>query len=85
MRFSDVFYPSALVILMGWLVMLSFIDVERPGDPLADENVAASLPSVGASTLGPQPVATATVDERNFWIFVAGSPDVWSVAVSDGD
>ncbi len=85
MRFSDVFYPSALVILLGWLVTLGFIDVERSGDLLADENVASSLPSVSASTLGPQPIATATVDERDFWIFVAGNPDVWSVAVSHDD
>ncbi len=85
MRFSDVFYPAALVLLLGWLVLGSVIDAEYRGDSLADENGSPSLPSVSTSSLQPQPVATATVDERSFWIFVAGNPDVWSVAVSDDD
>ena len=85
MRFSDVFYPVAFVILLGWLVLSSVIDTEYPGGSLNDENTASSLPAVSSLSLLPQPVATATVDERSFWIFVAGSPDVWSVAVSDGD
>jgi len=85
MRFSDVFYPVALVILLGWLVLSSGIDAEYPGSSLNHENTTPSLPAVSAVSLQPQPVARATVDERNFWIFVAGSPDVWSVAVSDDD
>ena len=87
MRFIDVFYPVAFVILLGWLVLSSVIDAEYPGGSLNHENTAPSLPAVSAVALQPQPqpVATATVDERSFWIFVAGSPDVWSVAVSDDD
>lgn len=85
MRFSDVFYPAATVLLLGWLVLSSVIDAEHRSASLAAENTALSLPSVSASSLQPQPVAMATVDERNFWIFVAGSPDVWSVAVSSDD
>ena len=85
MRFIDVFYPVAFVILLGWLVLSSVIDAEYPGGSLNHENTGPSLPAVGAVSLRPQPVATATVDERSFWIFVAGSPDVWSVAVSDDD
>ena len=85
MRFIDVFYPVAFVILLGWLVLSSVIDAEYPGGSLNHENTAPSLPAVGAVSLRPQPVATATVDEQSFWIFVAGSPDVWSVAVSDDD
>ena len=85
MRFIDVFYPAAFVILLGWLVLGSVIDAEYPGDPLAEESTAPNLPSVAASSRQPQPVATARVDERSFWIFVAGSPNVWSVAVSNDD
>ncbi len=85
MRFSGVFYPAATVILLGWLVLSSVIDAEHRGASLAEENTTSNLPSVSASSLQPRPVATATVDERNFWIFVAGSPDVWSVAVSNDD
>jgi len=85
MRFSDVFYSVAFVILLGWLVLGSVIDAEYPGGSLADENTALAPPTDGASSQPPQPVATATVDERNFWIFVGGSPEVYSVAVSEDD
>ncbi len=85
MRFNDVFYAAALVILLGWLVLGSVIDAEYPGGSLADANTAWSPPAVSASPQRPQPVARATVDERNFQIFVAGSPDVWSVAISEDD
>ena len=85
MRFSDVFYPVAFVILLGWLILSSVIDAEYRSGSLNDENTAANLPAVSASSLQPQPVAIARVDEQSFWIFVAGSPDVWSVAVSDDD
>jgi hypothetical protein len=91
MRFSDVFYSVAFVILLGWLVLGSVIDAEYPGDSLADENATASPPAASALPPQPQPqplpqpVATATVDEQNFWIFVGGSPDIYSVAVSEDD
>ena len=85
MRFSDVFYAVAFVILLGWLVLGSVIDAEYPGGSLADENATSSPPADSASSPQPQPVATATVDERNFWIFVGGSPDIYSVAVSEDD
>ncbi len=81
MRFNDVFYAAALVILLGWLVLGSVIDAEYSGGSLAEDTTASSPPADSASP--PQPVALATVDERSFWIFVAGSRDVWSVAVSD--
>jgi hypothetical protein len=83
MRFIDVFYAAALVILLGWLVLGSVIDVEHPRGSLVNENTASSLPAVSASIGQPHPVATATVDERSFWIFVGGSPGVYGVAVSD--
>jgi hypothetical protein len=70
---------------IGALVLGSVIDAEYPGGPLADENTASSPPAVSASSWQPQPVATATVDERSFWIFVGGSPDFYRVAVSEDD
>jgi hypothetical protein len=85
MRFIDVFYAAALAVLLVWLVLGSVIDARLPGSLLADENAASSLPAVGALSSPPQPVATATVDERSFWIFVAGNPTVWSVAISEDD
>jgi len=85
MRFIDVFYAAALAVLLVWLVLGSVIDARLPGSLLADENAASSLPAVSSVTGQPQPVATATVDERSFWIFVAGSPTVWSVAISGDD
>ena len=51
--------------------------------PQPDESTASSPPADSASP--PQPVALATVDERSFWIFVGGSPDLYSVAVSEDD
>ena len=85
MRTIDVFYAATIGILLGWLVLGSFIDSEHPGGSLADENTASSLPAISAPSQQPRPVATAKVDERTFWIFVAGSPNVWSVAVSEDD
>jgi hypothetical protein len=85
MRFIDAFYAAAFAILLGWLVLGSVIDAEYPGGSLTDETTASSPPADSASSPQPQPVATATVDERNFWIFVGGSPDVYSVAVSEDD
>jgi hypothetical protein len=85
MRFSDVFYAAAFVILLGWLVLGSVIDADYPGGSLADENPVSSPPADSASSQQPQPVAIATLDERSFWIFVGGSPDLYSVAVSDED
>jgi hypothetical protein len=85
MRFIDVFYAAVFVILLGWLVLGSVIDAEYPGGSLADENTTSSPPADSASSPQPQPVATATVDARSFWIFVGGSPDLYSVAVSDDD
>jgi hypothetical protein len=85
MRLIDVFYAAALVVLLGWLVVGSALDSERPGDSGADERAASSRPAIGAPSPQPWPAARATVDERNFQIFVAGSPDVWSVAVSEDD
>ncbi len=85
MRFIDFFYAAAFAVLLGWLVLGSVIDAEYPGASLADQNTASSLPAVGASSWKPQPVATARVDERSFRIFVAGSPFVWSVAISEDD
>ena len=83
MRFIDVFYAAALVILLGWLVLGNVITVEYPRGSIADEQTASSPPADSASIRQPHPVATATVDERSFWIFVGGSPDVYGVAVSD--
>ena len=85
MRLIDFFYAAALSILLGWLVLGSVIDVEYPGGSLAEKITAASPPADSASPLQPQPVATATVDEQNFWIFVGGSPKLYSVAVSEDD
>jgi hypothetical protein len=85
MRIIDVFYAVAFVILFGWLVLGSVIDVEYPGDSLANEYTASNPPADSASARPPQPVASATVDARSFWIFVGGSPDVYSVAVSEDD
>jgi len=87
MRSSDVFYAVAFVILLGWLVLGSVIDAEYPGGLLADEHTTSTPPADSASSpqSQPQPVATATVDERNFWIFVGGSPEIYSVAVSEDD
>jgi hypothetical protein len=85
MRFIDVFYAAAFAILLGWLVLGSVIDAEHPGGSLADENTATSPPADSASSQPPQPVASATVDARSFWIFVGGSPDLYSVAVSEDD
>jgi hypothetical protein len=83
MRVIDVFYATALVILLGWLVLASVIDVEYSDTSLAQENTAASPPAASPPLPQPHPVATATVDERSFWIFVGGNPDVYGVAVSD--
>ena len=85
MRFIDVFYAAAFAILLGWLVLGSVIDAEYPGGSFADETAVSSPPADRASTPQPQPVATATVDARSFWILVGGNPDVYSVAVSEGD
>jgi len=86
MRFSDVFYAVAFVILLGWLVLGSVIDAEYSGGTFADDaNTTSSPPADSASSSQPRPVATATVDERSFRIFVGGSPDVYSVAVSEDD
>jgi hypothetical protein len=85
MRSSDVFYAVAFVILLGWLVLGSVIDAEYPGGLLADEHTTSTPPADNASSQQPQPVATAKVDERNFWIFVGGSPEIYSVAVSEDD
>jgi hypothetical protein len=85
MRFIDGFYACAFIILLGWLVLGSIIDSEHPSDSLADEHAISSLPVTSSSSVRPRSIATATVDERNFQIFVAGSPDVWSVAVSEDD
>jgi hypothetical protein len=85
MRVIDVFYAAAFALLIGWLVLGSVIDAEYPGGSRVDANTVWSPPAVSASPPQPQPVARATVDERNFRIFVAGSPDVWSVAISEDD
>jgi hypothetical protein len=85
MHFSDFCYSAALVILLGWLILGSVIDTEYSDGPLADQNAAASPPAVSSSSPHPQQLATATIDERRFRIFVAESPDVWSVAVSEDD
>ena len=85
MRFNDVFYAAALVILLGWLVLGSVIDAEYSGGSLSDEHTTSSPPAVSASSQQPKPVATARVDERLFRIFVGGAPDIYSVAVSDDD
>ena len=85
MRIIDVFYAVAFVVLLGWLVLGSVIDAEYPGGSLADEYTASNPPADSASSRPPQPVASATVDERSFWIFVGGGPDVYSVAVSEDD
>ena len=85
MRIVDVFYAVAFVVLFGWLVLGSVIDAEYPGGSLADEYTAPSSPADSASTRSPQPLATATVDARSFWIFVGGSPDFYGVAVSEDD
>ena len=83
MRFIDIFYAAAFIILLGWLALGSVIDVEHPGGSLVNENTASSPPADSASIGQPHPVATATVDERSFWIFVGGSPDVYGVAVGE--
>ena len=85
MRFSEVFYPVAFVILLAWLVQSGVIHVEHAGGPLADPSDTPNLPSVSATTRPPQHLATAKINEQGFWIFVAGNPDVWSVAVSEDD
>jgi hypothetical protein len=85
MRVSDVFYSAALVILLGWLIMGSIIDAAYPGGSPTNQNTASHLPAVSASSGQLQPLATATFDERNFWVFVGGRPDVWSVAISADD
>jgi len=85
MRTIDVFYAATIGILLGWLVLGSVIDSEHPGGSLANENTASSLPPISASSQQPRPVATAKVDERVFQIFIAGSPNVWSVAISEDD
>jgi len=85
MRFIDVFYAAALAVLLVWLVVGSVVDAGFPGGSLRDRSTASGLPAVSAVTGQPQPVATATVDERSFWIFVAGNPTVWSVAISEDD
>ena len=45
MRFIDVFYAAAFVILLGWLVLGSVIDVEHSGGSLVNENTASSPPA----------------------------------------
>ncbi len=93
MRIIDVFYAVAFVVLLGWLVLGSVIDAEYPGGSLADEytasnpptDIGSSQPANSASSRPPQPVASAMVDARSFWIFVGGSPDLYSVAVSEDD
>jgi hypothetical protein len=85
MRYIDVFYAAAFAILLGWLVLGSVIDAEHPGASLAGENTASSPPAESVSSPQPQPVATAMVDERSFWILVGGSSHLYSVAVSEDD
>ena len=81
MRVTDFFYATAFAILLGWLVLGNVVDAEHLGGWLSDESTASNPPADSASP--PQPVALATVDERSFWIFVGGSPDVFGVAVGE--
>ena len=85
MRFIDGFYACALIVLLGWLLLGGLMHSEIPSSPRAGEDRTASLPPISASSGQPRSVALATVDQRHFRIFVAGSPDVWSVAVSEDD
>ncbi len=85
MRIIDVFYAVAFVVLLGWLGLGSVIDAEHQGSSHADVYAAWNPLTDSASSQPPQPLASATVDARSFWIFVGGSPDVYSVAVSEDD
>ena len=60
-------------------------DSASPQQPQPNESTASNSPTVSAPPQQPQPLALATVDERSFWIFVGGSPDVYGVAVSEAD
>jgi hypothetical protein len=85
MRTIDVVFAAAIGILLGWLILGNVVDSEHPGGSLANDNAASSLPAISAPAEQPRPVATAEVDEQIFRIFVAGNPNVWSVAVSEDD
>jgi len=85
MRFIDVCHAVALAVLLGWLFFGNLIGSQQPGGPREAEQMASNPPAVGASNGLPRSVATARVDERSFRIFVAESPDAWSVAVSEDD
>ena len=55
----------------------------QPGESAASNPLVDSALAVSAASRKPHPLALATVDERSFWIFAGGSPDIWSVAVGE--
>ena len=55
----------------------------QPGESAVPNPLVDSALAVSAASGKPHPLALATVDERSFWIFVGGSPDIWSVAVGE--
>ena len=85
MRAIDVFYAAAFAVLLGWLILGSVIDAEYPGGSLAHENTTSNPPAHSATSQPPEPIASAMVDERSFWILVGGSSNLYSVAISEDD
>jgi len=89
-RFDELFYPAAFVLLLTWLVFQSTLPqgggvpkTESLPGPAPATQPAEMLRSSEAPL--PQVAATASVNGRDYQILVGWGPPTWGVAVSSDD